>query len=202
MPVGMDPSLYSFIPKEKRRFEKPNITIIGNMGWYPSYSAAERLLQHIWPQVKEQIPSAELRIIGWNARQALKKYCDQKDVMIYENVPDIQPYFEQASVMVYAPSRGSGMKIKILESLLFGVPVITTEEGAEGLPAEDMIHLGLANDNQGLIDRTLKVLSSETMQETLRTNGRSLVENHCSGKVTVDKMEIIYQQIIESQTLN
>ena len=55
--------------------------------------------------------------------------------------------------MVYAPSRGSGMKIKILEAMAFGVPVVTTSEGVEGFPAVDGVHAGVCEDDAGLIER-------------------------------------------------
>ncbi|MBY0383835.1 glycosyltransferase family 4 protein, partial [bacterium] len=152
VPVSLDLSLYPFIPSEKRQSKAPIITVIGNMTWYPSISAAERLLTKLWPSILKQIPNAQLRVVGWSARQTLKNYLNLPNVEILENVPDIQPYFEQASVMVYAPARGSGMKIKILESLAFGIPVVTTSEGSEGLPAQDMLHMGLCDDDAGLIE--------------------------------------------------
>ncbi|MCB0377798.1 MAG: glycosyltransferase [Bdellovibrionales bacterium] len=197
VPVGMDSSLYPFIPSEQRQTEKPILTLIGNMGWYPSVSAAIRLLEHLWPQIKEQVPEARCRIVGWSAKSALKNYLDLPGVEIYENVPDIQPYFNQASAMLYAPSRGSGMKIKILESMLFGVPVITTSEGAEGLPAEDMVHCGLCEDNEGLIQRTVEILRSPELQEKIRLKARQLVEEHCGPQSTVDQIENLYCAIIK-----
>lgn len=196
IPVGIDASLYSFIPAEKRNTKEPIVSVIGNMGWYPSYSAAQRLIKNIWPAVSSQVPEAKLKIVGWGARSALKEHLNQNRIEILENVPDIQPYFNESSLMVYPPSRGSGMKIKILESLLFGVPVVTTSEGAEGLPAQDMVHMGLCDDDQGLIERTVKILRDPILQEQLRQNGRRLVEEHCSPKVTVDAVEAMYGEIL------
>lgn len=168
VPVSLDLSLYSFIPKEKRQSVQPIVTVIGNMTWYPSISAGERLLKNLWPNILKQVPNARLRIVGWSARQAFKDFLHLDNIEILENVPDIQPYFEEASVMLYAPARGSGMKIKILESLAFGIPVVTTSEGAEGMPAEDMVHMGLCEDNDGLIARTVKILRNPDLQEELR----------------------------------
>lgn len=198
VPVSLDLALYPFIPKEKRRHDQFTITVIGNMTWYPSISAAERLLKNLWPEISRQVPKARLRVVGWSARTALKDYLALPKVEILENVPDIQPYFEEASVMVYAPARGSGMKIKILESLAFGIPVVTTSEGAEGLPAIDMEHLGLCEDDQGLIDRTVKILKNPDLQERLRHAGRQLLSDHCGEIKTVDQIEALYEKILTS----
>ncbi len=197
VPFSLDLSLYPWIPKEKRHNRRPVITLIGGMTWYPSVSAAERILRELWPEIKKQVPDAVLKIVGWSARAALKDYLELEDVKILENVSDIQPYFEEASVMLYAPVRGSGMKIKVLESLAFGVPVVTTSEGAEGIPAEDMVHMGLCEDNAGLIARTVKILMDPELQERLRLDGRKLLATHCGEEKTVNDIEQIYFKILE-----
>lgn len=198
VPVSLDLSLYPFIPAEKRQTSRPLITVIGNMTWYPSISAAVRLLKNLWPEITKRVPNAQLRIVGWSARQTLKDSLQLPNVEILENVPDIQPYFEEASVMVYAPARGSGMKIKILESLAFGIPVVTTSEGAEGLPAKDMVHMGLCDDDQGLIDRTVQILNDALLQEKLRNEGRKLVASHCGEETTVQQIEDLYAKILQA----
>jgi len=200
IPVSLDLSLYPFIPKEKRQSSQPIITLVGNMTWYPSVSAAERLLSSLWPEIQKQVPEARVRIVGWSARQALKSYLNTPNIEILENVPEIEPYFNEASVMIYAPSRGSGMKIKILEALAYGVPVITTSEGAEGLPAKDMEHLGLSDSNEGLIDRAVMILKDFSLQEKLRTQGRNLIATHCGEDTTVDQIENLYKEILKNNS--
>ncbi len=199
VPFSLDLSLYPFIPASKRQQTRPLITLIGSMTWYPSISAAERLLKNLWPKILQQVPEAQLRIVGWSARKALKNYLTMQNVEILENVPDIQPYFEEASVMVYAPTRGSGMKMKVLESLAFGIPVVTTSEGAEGIPAVDMVHMGLCENDAGLIERTVRILKNPDLQEQLRTQGRELLASHCGEETTVTQIEQIYEQMINSK---
>ena len=196
VPFSLDLSLYPWIAAEKRQNRRPIITLIGGMTWYPSVSAAERVLSELWPEIKKQVPESLLRIVGWSAKTALKDYLHLPDVEILQNVSEIQPYFEEASVMLYAPVRGSGMKIKVLESLAFGIPVVTTSEGAEGLPAEDMVHMGLCEDNAGLVARTVRILRDPELQEELRTNGRQLLESHCGEDKTVTEIEHIYRHML------
>lgn len=197
IPVGIDSSLYDFIPDEKRTNSK-TLSMIGTLNWYPSRSAALRLLNHLWPKIKESVPDAKLQIVGWSARSVLKDYLDLVDVEILENVPEIQPYFENANVFLYAPARGSGMKIKILEAMGWGIPVVTTSEGSEGLPAQDQVHMGICEDDEGLIERAVKALNSVDVQNSWRHSARQLVEEHCGPRPTVDSMEEIYTQIVRA----
>ena len=87
------------------------------------------------------------------------------------------------------------MKIKILEALGFGVPVVTTREGVEGIPAEDGVHVGLAEDDAGLIERAVKILQTPGAQNKQRAAGRALLEAHCGPKPTLDAIEGVYQKM-------
>lgn len=195
IPVGLDLSQYTFISSENRS-EQPILSLIGTMNWYPSYSAAVRLLTQLWASIKDRVKDVKLQIVGWSARSALHEFLDLPDVTIIENVPDIRPYFESTSVFLYTPARGSGMKIKILEALAWGVPVVTTQEGVEGLPALDGIHAGICDEDSGLIERTVKLLQSQSQQNRQRSAGRDLIEKICSPQATLDALESLYGETI------
>ena len=198
IPFGIDLSLYPFISASQRQTQEPIITVIGNMQWSPSLSAAKRLAGELWPEILRQIPNARLRIVGWAAREHLKDFLDQPQIEILENVPEIQPYFEQASVLVYAPGRGSGMKIKIQEALAFGVPVVTNSEGVEGLNVKDMVHVALGETNEELIAKTVQILKDPSLQESLRVHGRKMLEEQCGPEVTLSQIEKLHRRIIAS----
>ena len=194
VPVGIDASAYEFIPDDKRS-QVPVIGLIGSMGWYPGYSAAVRLLTRLYPEIKRQVPEVTARIAGWSARSALRDFIDLPGVEIIENLADVRPFFESISVLLYAPVCGSGMKIKVLEAMAFGVPVVTTTEGMEGLPGEDGEQAGIADDDRGLIERTVAMLSDAGRQNRSRRAARELVESHCSPVRTVSAIESIYERM-------
>ena len=194
-PLGLDSDLYPYIPDDKR-VASPTISVIGNMGWYPTHSAAVRLLTRLWPEVKRRVPDARLQLVGWDAKRALAEYLHLPDVTVEENVPDMRPYFENTAVLLYAPGRGSGMKIKILEAFAYGVPVVTTSEGVEGIPAVDGVHAGVCEDDAGLIERAVALLRDSVAQNRQRTAARELLESHCGPKPTVDAIERAYREII------
>jgi glycosyltransferase involved in cell wall biosynthesis len=198
VPVGIDPDLYPYIPDD-RRTNEPIVSVIGNMGWYPTHSAAVRLLARLWPEVKKRVPAARAQLVGWGARSTLKDYLALPDVTVEENVPDMRPYYERTGVLLYAPGRGSGMKIKILESLGYGIPVVTTSEGVEGLPAADGVHAGVCEDDAGLIDRAVALLQDPAVQNRQRAAGRALLESHCGPKPTVDSIEEIYARMVTNR---
>jgi glycosyltransferase involved in cell wall biosynthesis len=195
VPFAIDLNEYPFIAKE-RRPQRPVVSVIGSMNWHPSYSAAVRLLTRLWPAIKQQVPNARLQIVGWNARHQLRDYLELADVDIAENVADIRPYFEKSSVLVYAPDRATGIKVKVLEALAFGVPVVTNAEGIEGIPARDGVHMAISDDASGIIDRTVALLKDATAQERMRIAGRELLETHFSPEISLDGVERCYRDMM------
>ncbi|MGB8681323.1 MAG: glycosyltransferase [Candidatus Binatus sp.] len=194
-PFAIDPTLYRFVPAAERP-TRPIVSLIGSMNWRPSQSAAVRLITRLWPGIKRQVPDAKLRIVGWRARSALREYVDLPDVEIIEDVPDIRPYFNGSSVLVHAADQASGIKVKIVEAMAFGIPVVTNTEGIEGLPVRDGVHLLVSDDDSGIIERTAALLRDVPQQERMRLAARDLIETQCSPARALDAVEACYRDLI------
>ncbi len=192
VPLGIDVSLYPFT-EDKPINEKPIVGLIGGFNWTPSYSAAERLITRLWPEIKRHVPNARLQIVGRSAQDALASFTDIEDLEIHQDVPDTLPYFTNFNVMLYAPIAGSGMKVKIMEAFALGTPVVTTADGVEGIPAYDGVHAGICEEDQGLIERAVELLNNLSLQQDRRLKARQLIEQHCSPKVTVKQVEQVYR---------
>jgi len=192
VPLGIDASLYAFEPMPQH--QRPTLGLIGSFNWGPSFRAAQRLLRDLWPAIKRRVPEARLLIVGRHAKQ-MHGAEPGADVIIHENVPDPLPYFRQLDVMLYAPPVGSGMKVKILEAMAIGTPIVTNDEGVEGLPAVDGVHAGIANDDAGIVERALALLSDPSRREQHRVAARKLVETHCSPQATLDQIERVYERM-------
>lgn len=194
VPLGLDLSLYTF-SAEERAPHPPTVGLIGSFSWTPTYSAALALLHRLWPRIQRQVPEARLLLVGRNARGVLKDYVGLPSVELHENVPDTAPYFEATDVMLYAPLAGSGMKVKVLEALAQGTPVVTTRDGVEGLPAVDGVHAGICDDDAGLVERTVALLKDGALRRARRLAGRELIERTCGPGPTVDALERVYAHV-------
>jgi polysaccharide biosynthesis protein PslH len=195
VPLGLDLSLYTFIPNKPVN-PQPTIGLIGSFNWTPTFTAAERLITRLWQPIKQQIPKARLLMVGRSAKSALARFGDIPDLEIYEDVPDTLPYFQQLDVMVYAPPVGSGMKVKVMEAFALGVPVVTTPDGVEGLPAFDQVHGGVCVGDDDLILRTVEILNNSNLANQYRYKAREMLEATCSPDVTLSKLEKIYRDFL------
>ncbi len=195
VPLGIDFSLYPFA-EQKQMNAQPVVGLIGGFNWAPSYSAAERLLTRLWPEIKHRVPNARLQIVGRCAKDALAAFTHMSDLEIHQDVPDTLPYFANMDVMLYAPIAGSGMKVKVQEAFALGTPVVTTSEGVEGIPAQDGIHAGICEDDQGLIERTVELLNNSSIQQVRRLKARQLLESYCSPQITIEQIEKVYDAVV------
>lgn len=194
LPFALDMSFYPLQPLVK----EPLVGLIGSMHWEPSRSAGERLLTRLWPLVKQKAPSAKLLIAGWNAQKYLGKYLPLPDVTLAENLSHPADFFSKVAVLAYAPSRGSGMKIKVMEAMAYGVPVVTTWEGMEGIDYEEGIHGYVAEPDEVLAERIVSLLGDREKREAMRLAARQLMEDKYSPRIVVRELINIYDNILSA----
>jgi glycosyltransferase involved in cell wall biosynthesis len=90
---------------------------------------------------------------------------------------------------------GGGTRLKILESLASGIPVVSTSTGAEGLALEDGRDLLIADDPQYFAKRVIDILNDATLRDQLRMNGRRLVETCYDWQIICDQFEKYMHEI-------
>ncbi len=192
VPFALDPALYPL----QEPVQDPVVGMIGSMHWEPSRSAAERLITRIWPLVKQVFPQAKLFIAGWNASKYLHQYSSREDLTLAENLAHPSDFFSKVAIMVYAPSRGSGMKVKVMEAMAYGVPVVTTWEGVEGIDYQNGRDCWVAETDEEMAAKMCGLLASSAERQQMRTAARRLIEERYSPGPVVDKMVQVYEQVI------
>lgn len=191
-PFAIDVENYEVLPKNLH----PTIGLIGSMHWYPSRSAALRLLTKIWPLIKKELPQARLIIAGWNAKKYFNQYMSLPDVSIEDNIPHPKDFFSKISTMIYIPSRGSGIKVKILEAMAYGIPVVTNEEGTEGINCHNREDLIVSEDDTEIAHSAVELLTNSQLHSRIKINARTLIESDHSEKAAIPRIEKIYQDML------
>jgi glycosyltransferase involved in cell wall biosynthesis len=198
IPPALDPDLY---PLRAVEISQPTVGLIGSMAWRPGYLAAVRLLTSIWPRLKAEVRDARLMIVGWGARRALSRFLDRPDVTIMEDVPDAEPYFRQLSVLAYPAPTSSGLKVKVQEAMAYGVPVVTTSQGIEGIEAIDGVHAMIADQDDVFADKVVASLRQVELRNNLRLAARKLIEERYSPGPTLSQIENLYGHISRSSLI-
>jgi glycosyltransferase involved in cell wall biosynthesis len=124
---------------EKRIDYSPDtFFFIGSMNWEPNKEAVQRLLYTIFPLIQREIPTAQLILAGSFMPQDLLVH-QQEGVKIVGFVDDINLFFKSNGILLSPIQSGSGVRVKLIEAMNMGLPIISTSKGAEGIPQEGQL---------------------------------------------------------------
>ena len=107
-------------------------------------------------------------------------------------VPDATPYLEQAGVMVVPVRAGGGMRVKILNALAQGLPMVSTTIGCEGIAVQDGRHLLIADTPEEFAQATLRLLNDKSLADELGRNGRRLVQSIYDYRAACRPLDLVY----------
>lgn len=151
---------------------------MGTAGYPPNDDAVHWLVNEILPLVQSQLPGIRVVLAGRNASQHWGQYVHENSRLeVASGVPDTRPWLEKATVCVVPIRTGSGTRLKILEAMSCGRPVVSTTVGAEGAEAVDKRHLLIADSASTFADAVVRLIGDKPVQADLVRAGRQLVEN-------------------------
>jgi len=162
----------------REKHETPTITFVGWMRHHPNLDAITWFLQDIWLLVRALHPSVRFHIIGRGLPGHLAELVQKDERTEYLGfVEDIQSAVGKSWLSVVPLRIGSGTRLKILESMGLGTPVVSTTIGAEGIKATDGEHILIADTPGEFARRVVELLDSEVTRQGLASSGRRLVED-------------------------
>jgi glycosyltransferase involved in cell wall biosynthesis len=190
-PLALDISQYAVLDLPGRSV----VGVIGSMNWFPSRSAAERVITRLWPAVLERVPNAQLLVAGWNAERYLGHLFPVRQAHLLGSVAAPSDFFGAIDVLLYPPPRGTGMKIKVLEAMAYGVPVVSNAEGLEGLDGAGKPPAIQGETDELLISAVERVLTDDALRTKLRQDGRAFVAAMFNPVIAVDRLIGAYREL-------
>ena len=188
IPNGVDIQKYQALPPN---FAAPRLLFIGNMGYPPCVDAVTYFCREIFPAIRRQIQAAELWIVGRTPRPEVLQL--QGDgVHVAGQVEDVIPYYQQSSVCIVPLRAGGGTRLKILEAMALGRPVVSTSIGCEGLDVVDGTHLLIADRPEEFAEKTVRLLTDPLLYLQLAAQARQLVVEHYDWDRIADKLMNVY----------
>jgi polysaccharide biosynthesis protein PslH len=172
------------------------ILTLGTLHYPPNADGIRWFAGEVFPLIKERIPGVTLTIVGKNPPRDIQQfetiYPDAVRVTGY--VADLDPYFEEAALVVVPVRAGGGMRVRILEAFARGMPMVTTTVGLEGIDAEPGREVLVEDTPVEFADAVIQLLQDENLRQEIAMNGRKLVERKYDYRVVLDALQIIYQR--------
>lgn len=161
----------------------------GSLTYWPNLDAMNYFLFEIFPLVLREIPDCEILITGKNENVDIQSLPNHNGKVIFTGfVEDIHTLVSSCAACVVPLRHGAGTRLKVLEAMAVGTPVVTTSKGAEGLEVIHGQHLLLANTSQDFADYTVQILKDLRLREKIIREGRRLVEDVYDWRIIDQKL--------------
>lgn len=175
--------------------DPPRILYVGDFKWMQNVEAVNILVEKIWPEVKTAVPGVKLWLNGMNVPSNISDYSKKdSDIEITQGVPDIRDVYKSSTVLV-APIKGpGGTRLKVLEAMASGLPVVSTPVGVSGLGLTKGRDALVSSSEEELAKITIKVLTNDDFATKIGNNGKEFVKNNFDWIKIVDKLNKVYEE--------
>ena len=174
-----------------------HLIYIGSMDWYPNEDAVGFFADEVLPRIQERVPDVRFSIVGGNPSARVQKLAERKGIVVTGRVPEIKPYFAEATVFVVPLRIGSGTRLKILEALAMGKAIVSTSVGAEGLDLKDGEEIFIADAPIAFADAVTRLLTDAPLRRRMGEKGRARVERDYDWQSIGEKLHTLYTKILD-----
>jgi glycosyltransferase involved in cell wall biosynthesis len=195
---GVDAVHYANQHSSKRN----RLVFVGSMDYHANIDAVTNFARNVWPVIHESKPGLRFTIIGRKPAAEVRQLASMPGIEVTGSVDDVRPFYREALAAVVPLNVGGGSRLKILEAMAAGVPVVSTRLGAEGLSISDGENILLADSPAQLASQTIALIDDETMRTTIIAGGRELVEAKYDWKILGAKLIAQYQELLGEMKRN
>ena len=182
----------SLLEQENLQFQPDNYTLlyIGTLSWEANIDGLLWFYKDIFPLLKKKNPAIKLRIIGRHPDERLIRIAENdKDIILEGFVEELEPYFRDSNVFITPLRFGSGIKVKVVNSLYMGIPCVTTSIGAEGLKTEDGEHMFIKDSPQEFADAINLLLTNKTIWDKISNNAKALARKYYTWDYVLENIQ-------------
>ena len=150
---------------------------IGSMEWQANEQGVMWFLKKVWPRVLSAQPNVKFHLAGKGLSKTDPRFF-QTGIVNHGEVDDAEVFMQSHGIMIVPIQAGSGIRIKSLEAMSLGVPVVSTSIGAQGLTVESGTQMLIADDPAGFADGIVQLLLNPAASQEMTQQARAYVEQH------------------------
>jgi glycosyltransferase involved in cell wall biosynthesis len=162
----------------------------GSLSYKPNHDAMQYFLKLIFPLIRSQVPDALLWITGKADPDSIQSLPFDEHVTITGFLDDVRPLVARSWVCVVPLRQGAGTRIKVLEAMALGTPVVSTTKGIEGIDVIPGKHVLIADQPEVFARQTIRLLQDSSLREMIAIEARQLVREKYSWSVIGDDLNL------------
>ncbi len=196
IPNGVDVGYFEGKRVDKK--DPPRILYHGDYKWMQNVEAVNILIQEVWPVVKNQIKGVKLWVSGRNVPEKIIEFSKKdKDIEISESLKDNRDAYKAASVLVTPIMSPGGTRLKVLEAMASGLPVVSTPVGVAGLKVIPGIQALVSKDVNEIAKMTIKILRNKLLAKKIADEGKSFVAANFDWHSIVARLDQVYTDLLK-----
>ena len=196
VPNAVDVEYYTSADIRPSPLPPRSLIFTGKMDFRPNVDAVLWFCQEVLPLVRRKLPDVRFYIVGQSPHRRVLRLADDPAVTITGYVDDARSYIASACVYVVPLRIGGGTRLKVLEAMAMGKPIVSTSLGCEGF--EGLVpgrELSLADTPEEFAQRVIELLDDASRRERLGRAARRFVEERYDWRLIVPKLEQIYEKL-------
>ncbi len=170
--------LETLVPSGHAKTAAPILLYVGSMHYYPNIDAVTFFFEEMYEQIAHAVPAVRVQIVGHKPPPDIQKLARPDRVEVLGSVPDVRPYYDAATVFIVPLRLGGGTRLKIVEAMAMGLPVISTTVGAEGLDIHSGEDILIADDPASFVAGVLRLLTDPDFRNHVAQGGRRLAQRY------------------------
>lgn len=192
IPICVDPDATAPVERVAQPWR---VTFVGGLHWPPNAEGMVWFARNVWPRVRQLHPDAVLTVIGKDPPAELERLAAQAgssmDVTGY--VADLTPYLRETAAFIVPLRAGGGMRVKILDGWQWGLPIVSTTIGAEGIHVRDGVNLLLADEADLFAERVAALLDDPELAQRIVVAGHATLREEYNWRTRYTDWDEVYR---------
>jgi sugar transferase (PEP-CTERM/EpsH1 system associated) len=188
--------------KSMDRAASPHLIVFpGLMSYPPNADAATWFCNAILPRIVDRYPHVRFSIVGDKPPSAVRALARKPVVEVTGRVADVRPYLDDCTAVVVPIRSGAGTRLKILEAMAMGRPVVSTSQGAEGLDVIHGTNILIGDTPEAFANHVCALFANPLLAARLGRAGRQLVETAYDWRICFRHLDTLYEAVTETRDL-
>ncbi|MGH2536728.1 MAG: glycosyltransferase family 4 protein [Candidatus Promineifilaceae bacterium] len=196
IPNGVDCAYNAFTLGPRR---PGSLVFNGSLTYAANYAAMRFFVELVMPLIGRGHPDACLTITGDHAGVDLSPFSSRRNISLAGHVADVRPHVAEASACVVPITEGGGSRLKVLEALALGTPVVSTAKGVEGHALRDGEHYLRAETPAEFAAAVGRLWSDPALARRLSLCGREVVERECDWRFIAPKFRQLCEDVADAR---
>jgi polysaccharide biosynthesis protein PslH len=175
---------------------RTEVVFVGHLGYDPNKFAVRFLADKLAPLLAQRVPQARLHVCGRNPSRKLVHFLRRHGVKVTENPATLAPIYGAAAVAAIPLRHGGGTRIKVLEAMAAGCPIVATAKAVEGLGMEPGRHYLLAESAREFATEIARVFEDSSLRDALRESGRVFVHSRFSAEARTQAVRSALNRLV------